>query len=135
MHVAFRVEENAEGRWHWFAVSQDGGVLTGFNSSPVEFDTEDEANNDLKEHLACKMTHPKLIRPIEQLMNLIDITARRCPGCLGATFTNIQWHEPDGNGCNWNIQYVNAPDVPECMSTVWPVVEQLRHNYNIPDPI
>jgi hypothetical protein len=79
---------------------------------------------------------PRETVPIEQINALIQAEMQKSTECAGVQAYSAYWHEPDADGCNWDIntRQGDSKDVDSCRDSIQESVRALRAQYNIPEP-
>lgn len=74
---------------------------------------------------------------IEQINALITAEMDKHEECRGVKIASAYVHEPDENGCNWDLNAWSGDrdDVRACRDCILDAVRGLRSKYNAPDPM
>lgn len=77
----------------------------------------------------------RMILTAEELHQMVQKEAKKYPGeCGDIVLGEVQWHEPDDDGCNWTISHFRGRDVQGCLGRINAFATRLRSQYNVPDP-
>ncbi|MNS20061.1 hypothetical protein D3C72_517920 [compost metagenome] len=76
------------------------------------------------------------IKVISDLEYLIRTRMEECEDCEEVELGYVQWHSPDESGCNWNVPSFSGRriSVNQCYSAIESHVQDLRAQFNLPDP-
>jgi hypothetical protein len=73
------------------------------------------------------------VMALEALRMLVNHELGMHTECFGIHIRRIVVTEPDGSGCNWQVEWpiVRAADIEPCRSQLHQLVDQLRERYNV----
>jgi len=82
------------------------------------------------------MTTEPVSKSLDEIRSLIIDEVRRYPEFRDVTPQHPYWHEPDTDGCNWDLSIWQGPVemVQRAKVAVTPAVQELRRKYRAPTP-
>lgn len=135
MQVVGQTIEHYAGRWTWEIAEMDDAIsLSRKYWSPVSFESDEDANRDMSEHLAATLDETgRRIRTKDQIQELIRMAAQACPDCDGVYFGGVYRHARDRDGCNWGISTMAGIDWATCYACVNEAAIEIRRAYSVPE--
>jgi hypothetical protein len=81
--------------------------------------------------MELEMATKRKNKTLEQLREMIEAEVRKYPDYVEVTPSRPYIHEPDEDGCNWDLTNWNGPAelVVLCKATITPAVRQMRAAY------
>lgn len=76
------------------------------------------------------------IKVIPDIEYLIRRRMEECEDCEEVELGYVQWHMPEEGGCNWDVPSFRGHriSVNQCMIAIETYVQELRAQFNVPDP-